>query len=164
VFNSYISNTLKFDEKKCVNCGMCSIVCPHGVFVLKEKKAEMIVDELTAAMAEVESLEDLASRLNLSVSEASDISFNSYSIPGAGIEPAVIATAANSPMNLLSDPITGTNGVYVISVNDIQEPDSTDIENIHTRLVSSFRVRANYEAFEALKKSANIVDSRTRFY
>jgi ferredoxin len=26
-------NTLSFKAQLCINCGMCSIVCPHGVFV-----------------------------------------------------------------------------------------------------------------------------------
>ena len=25
-------NTLEYDPGLCINCGMCSIVCPHGVF------------------------------------------------------------------------------------------------------------------------------------
>jgi NAD-dependent dihydropyrimidine dehydrogenase PreA subunit len=41
MFNSYVTNTLRYDEKKCVNCGMCSAVCPHGVFASGEKKAAL---------------------------------------------------------------------------------------------------------------------------
>jgi NAD-dependent dihydropyrimidine dehydrogenase PreA subunit len=33
--------TLKLNEKKCVGCGMCEIVCPHGVFFLQHKKARI---------------------------------------------------------------------------------------------------------------------------
>jgi NAD-dependent dihydropyrimidine dehydrogenase PreA subunit len=39
VFNSYVKNTLRYYEKKCINCGMCSAVCPHGVFSKGEKTA-----------------------------------------------------------------------------------------------------------------------------
>jgi len=37
----YISNvvTLALDTDKCIGCGMCEIVCPHRVFVVKDKKA-----------------------------------------------------------------------------------------------------------------------------
>jgi len=42
MFNSYVTNTLRYDEKKCVNCGMCSAVCPHGVFASGDNKAELI--------------------------------------------------------------------------------------------------------------------------
>jgi NAD-dependent dihydropyrimidine dehydrogenase PreA subunit len=34
-------NTLQFRPGKCVNCGRCSEVCPHGVFEAGEKKARM---------------------------------------------------------------------------------------------------------------------------
>lgn len=30
--NSKVANTLRYDEARCDNCGMCSMVCPHGVF------------------------------------------------------------------------------------------------------------------------------------
>lgn len=132
--------------------------------VLKEKKAKKIAQEFADVLIGAESLDDLATKMSLTVAEANDITFNSYSIPGAGIEPALIASAVNSPQDILSDPIIGTNGVYVIVVNEIMEPETSDIKNIHSRLASSFSVRANYEAYEALKKSANIVDSRSKFY
>ena len=32
-------NTLRYMPGKCVNCGRCSEVCPHGVFVAGDKKA-----------------------------------------------------------------------------------------------------------------------------
>ena len=32
MFNSYLSNTLRYDAGLCANCGMCMAVCPHGVF------------------------------------------------------------------------------------------------------------------------------------
>lgn len=37
----YISGvaTLKLDEQKCSGCTMCTIVCPHDVFAMKDKKA-----------------------------------------------------------------------------------------------------------------------------
>ena len=41
MFNSYVTNTLRYNEKKCVNCGMCSAVCPHEVFANGEKKAAL---------------------------------------------------------------------------------------------------------------------------
>lgn len=31
--------TLKLDRESCIGCGMCEIVCPHGVFMVEKKKA-----------------------------------------------------------------------------------------------------------------------------
>ena len=32
MFNAYMTNTLNFNPEACVDCGMCSAVCPQGVF------------------------------------------------------------------------------------------------------------------------------------
>ena len=41
MLNSYSSNTLQYDTDLCVNCGMCSIVCPHAVFTPGDQVAQM---------------------------------------------------------------------------------------------------------------------------
>ena len=33
--------TLHLDKEACVGCGTCEIVCPHTVFLMKGKKAEI---------------------------------------------------------------------------------------------------------------------------
>jgi len=35
-------NTLEYDEELCTNCGMCSTVCPHGVFAENEHAAVLV--------------------------------------------------------------------------------------------------------------------------
>ena len=42
MFNSYISNTLKYDPNLCISCGMCCTVCPHGVFSQDGKVAKLV--------------------------------------------------------------------------------------------------------------------------
>lgn len=40
----YLENvtTLAFNAKKCVGCGRCTEVCPHGVFDMGENKVQII--------------------------------------------------------------------------------------------------------------------------
>lgn len=43
VQHRYLNNvaTLSLDSDKCVGCGMCAEVCPHGVFSVNERKAQI---------------------------------------------------------------------------------------------------------------------------
>ncbi len=40
----YLENvvTLQLDTEKCIGCGMCAEVCPHGVFALEDRKAQIV--------------------------------------------------------------------------------------------------------------------------
>ncbi len=40
--NLYATNTLRYDPELCNNCGMCSTVCPHGVFAPNDDRAELV--------------------------------------------------------------------------------------------------------------------------
>jgi ferredoxin len=39
---SYSFNTLQYDPELCINCGMCSMVCPHAVFASGERVAQLV--------------------------------------------------------------------------------------------------------------------------
>jgi len=40
-----VANTLQYDPGLCANCGMCSVVCPHGVFSPDESVAQLVRPE-----------------------------------------------------------------------------------------------------------------------
>ena len=42
--HKYLKNvtTLQFDAEKCIGCGRCTEVCPHGVFDMADRKARIV--------------------------------------------------------------------------------------------------------------------------
>jgi len=132
--------------------------------LLKDKKAEVIAAEFAKNYADGKTLDDVARSIGLSVQEATQINFRSYTVPGAGSEPALISAASASKQGVLAGPVKGDNGVYMLTVNSVTTPTGDDLKLIKERLATTFRMRGTYEAYEAMRKSANIVDKRYKFY
>ncbi len=132
--------------------------------VKKEKKAEKLSAEIDALLASANDISSLGLEMGTSVQQANNISFSSVSLPGAGIEPSVIAAAAVLPADQLSKPVRGNNGVYVIMVTNVIEDGNTNLLSIKTRMTSLKESQANFEAYNALREAANIEDNRARFF
>ena len=132
--------------------------------VRNEKKAVELIQTLENSLVEISNIEDLAETLNTRVEEVSGINFNSFSIPGAGIEPALIGTVVSLSENTISQPVKGLNGVYIAVVTSITE--NTDLNETFQKnsLISNFRNRVNFEVYNALLENANVVDKRSKFY
>lgn len=134
--------------------------------VKKEKKAEMIAEKISKQIAGLNTIDAVASKLGTSVESATDISFSSYAIPGAGYEPELIGKVTALAPNKLSEPIKGNSSVFVAVVTNVsgQEVQVDDIQMLKMREMSMFNNRVGYEAFNFLKKMADIKDERTKFY
>ena len=89
---------------------------------LKEKKAELYMKLMQGS-----SLEDIAEKAGDQVNAAAGISLKTPSISGAGgaPEPDVVGAAFALPLNTVSDPIQGANGVWVISPTLRNEVEAT---------------------------------------
>jgi NAD-dependent dihydropyrimidine dehydrogenase PreA subunit len=42
MFDAYAVNTLTYHEDACNGCAMCVAVCPHSVFEMQDRKAQLI--------------------------------------------------------------------------------------------------------------------------
>lgn len=134
----------------------------------RKKKAKIISKQLTSASKESQSLLSIAQKEKLEVKDASDISFESFQIPGAGIEPKVIANAVMSPKGKISLPIVGNQGVYIININNITNDQINDsaIKMTKDQLQNTLTYRMLYQGaqMQALIENANIDDKRYKFY
>lgn len=43
--SEFAYTTLEYKPEMCVNCGMCSIVCPHAVFEANDRAAQLVRPE-----------------------------------------------------------------------------------------------------------------------
>jgi len=128
------------------------------------KKAEKISDQFRSIIDESTTLEDLANNFNLQIQEASNISFSSISIPSAGIEPKVIGAASSLPEGVLSQPVQGNNGVYVLIVNTINQSEVANTGITKNRLDLMKQSRVYSEAYQALIDASKIKDNRAKFF
>ena len=134
--------------------------------LVQKKKADILKKELEAAKSGSESLLSIAQKAGLEVKEASEISFNSFQIPGAGIEPRVIAAASITEQGKISEPVEGNQGVFMVMVNHRTQEEVTPdmIQTTKQGMAQSNMYRANYQAIQAILKNGEIKDTRYKFY
>jgi peptidyl-prolyl cis-trans isomerase D len=130
--------------------------------LLKDKKADLIIAEFNKNKGK--SLEDISRSMGLTVQEATKVNFMSYTVAGAGNDPALIAAASIAKVGEVGGPIKGNDGVYMITANNVVPTPGDDQKVMKDRLQSTFRMRGTYEAYDALRKDAKILDKRYKFY
>lgn len=132
--------------------------------VTKDKKATLIAADFDKNSQGGKSLDQIASAMGLTVQEATQVNFRSYTIPGAGNEPSLIAAATAAKQGSVAGPVKGENGVFMLAVNSITPTNGEDLKQLRDRLTATYQMRGSYEAYEALRKAANVVDKRYKFY
>jgi len=139
---------------------------PNVEFTIRNaKKAEQIKTKLTATPT----LESAAAAYNVQVGTAgadSSLTFASGIINGIGQEPKLIGAAFNKAYQTkASEPIAGTNGVYVIKVNSVgTKPTDAAIEKQNYDRARAIAQQMSYGWFDSLKKLASIKDKRIKIF
>jgi peptidyl-prolyl cis-trans isomerase D len=132
--------------------------------LVKDKKAELISAEFSKNYTSGQTIDDIARSMGLTVQEATQVNFRSYTVPGVGTEPALVGAASAVKQGTIAGPVKGINGVYMLAANNVTPAQSEDLKLIQDRLKATFQMRGTYEAYEALRKGANIIDKRFKFY
>ena len=132
--------------------------------LIKDKKSELLIPEFKKNNETGKTIDDIARIMGLTVQEATQINFRSYTVPGVGTEPTLVAAACVAKQGEVTGPVKGNNGVFMLVANSVSPAEGEDIKLLQDRLTANFQMRGSYEAFEALRKGANIVDKRYKFY
>jgi len=133
--------------------------------IIKDKKAEMMIKNLSAELAKSPSLEGLATFLKDSVKTAKTVNFATYQFGAAGFEPSVIGKASIAGLGKVSAPIKGNAGVYVIRTANKQEnPQPFNVKMEKMQLNSRMSYSLPYMIIQDMKDNADIVDNRLNFF
>ncbi len=130
------------------------------------KKAENITKKLSTAAT----LEAAAALYSIPVGSAgsdSTLTFGAQIINGVGQEPKIIGAAFNKAYQTkMSEPIVGTNGVYLIKVNSVgnKATDTPEVLTATAKEKTTAMVQTTYSFFESLKKLAEIKDNRSKIF
>lgn len=126
----------------------------------KQKKAEIIKKKISG-----NTLPEIASNMNVEVNTANAVNRNSPVLPGVGNEPFVVGAAFGLKEGVVSEPLTGEKGVFVIKV--LQKTNAPKLDSYRSyaaRQTAAKRTGINTQVFSALKNTAEIEDNRAKFY
>ncbi|MDR3251694.1 MAG: SurA N-terminal domain-containing protein, partial [Tannerella sp.] len=131
--------------------------------IATRKKGEEIAANLKAQ--NLSSIEQYASAMNETPDTVKFITMGTSRITNIGIEPKLNALITAAPLNRVSEPVAGNNGVYVFSVTNRTQSNKTfDQQTEKTMLEAEYSYRIGSLLFRYLQQSAEIEDNRIRFY
>lgn len=129
--------------------------------LIQQKKAEQIASTMTGS-----SLSQIATAAKAEVKEAQGINFESFFIPGIGVEQNLIgAICAVGEAGKVSKPVKGSAGVYVFEIDAVDH--QTDEPNVAGEKVRMEAMWQNYlaeRAYQAIFEGCAIKDNRVKFF
>lgn len=132
--------------------------------VKNEKKAEYLVSEINTAKKGTNTLQAISDQLSQSVQEAKNTNFAAYSLTGVGFEPELQGFVAAMEKDVISEPVKGKSGVFVIQVKNVTEAQTTGYENEQALMARGIQGRVAYQVYNAIKEASSIEDRRSEFY
>lgn len=127
--------------------------------LLRDRKYDHILTQLSGS-----TLEEQAASLGSEIDDFANVSFASYFVEGAGLEPRLVGAIASSEQGELSAPVKGMTGLYVFRTDDIQTADKQTAEGERVRAQAMAESMAQRLAIPAIQQMAEIEDLRGRYF
>lgn len=131
--------------------------------VIKEKKAEVFKGQQSNAS----DIDKLASELGAVVEKVDRLNFASFAIPGIGAEQKLIGTVFALGQGDIVGPMAGDIGVFTVRIDEVNEAGEIGVAEIagaKQNVTRAIAGRVNVDVYNALLKSAEVVDNRAKFY
>lgn len=131
--------------------------------LIAQKKGEKIAQELVAK--NLTSVDAYAQAMGSSVDSVKFVNFATRRLAGIGVEPKMNAMVSLAPIDKVSAPVAGNNGVYVFKVY-AQNKDAKSYDEVAEvqALDATNAYRFGYQAIQSLVNKAEVEDNRVRFY
>jgi parvulin-like peptidyl-prolyl isomerase len=135
--------------------------------VRNDKRKKLMLEKVNGLVKSQTSLDALASSNSREVQAADALTLNNTSLPGAGVEPAVVGTIFGLSLNTMSKPIDGESAIYIVEVTGRQMADKANLSDaekaaIRSRLEQNRNAMFQQNWIEELKKKADIEDYRLK--
>lgn len=133
--------------------------------LIREKKADIMIKNLTEQLKKTPSLEALAQALSTDVKVANAVNFANNQFGVAGFEPALVGKVSVLPANKLSAPVKGNAGVYVLlPVNPQVNQNPFNAKAQVMQLNMNFAYSLPYMILQDIRDNAEIEDNRLNFF
>jgi len=133
--------------------------------LIREKKATLIIEKLTAQIAKTPSIEGIAAAIGSEVKSAPAVNFAAYQFGVAGFEPAIVGKVSTLAANKISVPIKGNAGVYVVLPTNPQVSNAPFDAKMQVMMLNSrLSYSLPYSIIQDIKDKADIADNRINFF
>jgi len=127
-------------------------------------KGKMLTDKFTTALSGSSTIDQVAQKAGSKVVPIQNIVFANPVIPGTSAEYKLIGAIFGSPVNKLSKPVAGQQGVYVFTVDGFTNPAPlTNAVREKQQIAQAMLQRSQGQIFDALKDKDNVKDYRAKF-
>lgn len=132
--------------------------------VKADKKGKIIVEKLKGLSG---SLDEIASAYgaDANVYSSSDLKLTSNTLPNVGFAAKAMGKAFSMKPGEVSEPVTTENGVVIIQLEALTDaPEIADYATYKDQLQQQRSSRVGFNIAEAVQESADIQDTRYKFY
>lgn len=133
--------------------------------IIKDKKAEKMIAQMTDLLAKNPTLDGIATALNREIRLAPSVNFSSFQFGDAGQESYVIGRNSVLESGKLSKPLKGQSGVFVIEpLAKTADTTPFNIQYETAQLDARTAQSLPYIIMQKLREKYDVVDNRANFY
>ena len=127
--------------------------------LLRDKKFEIISAKMAGA-----TLEEVAAAAESEIKTFENVKYDAYYVPGVGVEPRVLGTISALEQGVLSAPVKGASGVFVLVTDGVTvaaEAQTVEAEKVKQQASAE---QSATRAFYAVQEAANVEDNTVGYF